>query len=113
MTTSLSQLETYANDLAAAVKSLTGHVQNPGAGSTPHLAIPSDAPSEIHRARRNVLANAARLQILLAEPADLIQHLASQVRHLSRCDADAEPRLIVWCRINSSRVCNGWASSRC
>lgn len=111
MTTSLSQLETYANDLAAAVKSLTGHVQNAGAVSTPHLAIPSDAPSEVHRARRNVLANAARLQILLAEPADLIQHLASQVRHLSRFDA--EPRLILWCRINSSRVCNGWASSRC
>lgn len=111
MTTSLSQLEKYANDLAAAVKTLTDHLRPAGAGSTSHLAVPSDVPGEVHRARRNVLANAARLQILLAEPADFIQHLASQVRHLSRFDT--EPCLIVWCRINSSRVCNGWASSKC
>lgn len=107
MATSLSQLETYANDLAAAVKTLTDHLRPAGADSTSHLAVPNDA----HRARRNVLARLQMLQILLAEPADFIQHLASQVRHLSRFDT--EPCLIVWCRINSSRVCNGWASSKC
>ena len=74
--TSLSQLETYTNDLATAAKTLAGHNQETSLSSDAHF---TDASSEIHRAKRDVLANMARLQILLTEPSDFIQHLASQV----------------------------------
>lgn len=84
---SLSQLETYANELAAVAKTLAGYCHDTGAGSTPHLAIPRDAPVGIHRARRNALSIIARLHVLLAEPADLIQQLSKQVRCLYRFDA--------------------------
>ncbi|KAL9608104.1 MAG: hypothetical protein Q9167_007042 [Letrouitia subvulpina] len=77
--TSLSQLETYTNDLSTAAKTLANHGRDAGVGLGPHLSVPTDAPWEVHRARRNVLANIARLQILLAEPTDFLQHLASQV----------------------------------
>ena len=79
--TGLSQLVTYASDLSAAAKTLADYCRDTGTtDSTPHLALPSNAPDEVHRARRNVLNNAGRLQILLAEPVDFIQRLASQVR---------------------------------
>ena len=84
---SLSQLETYANELAVVAKTLAGYCQDAGAGSTPQSAIPRDAPFEVHRARRNALSILARLHVLLAEPVDLIQHLSKQVRHLYRFDA--------------------------
>lgn len=74
--TSLSQLETYTNDLATAAKTLAGHNRGAGLGSDATL---TDASGEIHRAKRDVLATMARLQVLLIEPSDFIQHLASQV----------------------------------
>lgn len=77
--TSLSQLEAYSDELAAAIKVLGEHCQDTSISTTSHLAVPSDAPCEVHLARRNVLAIASRLHAILAEPADLIQHLASQV----------------------------------
>lgn len=107
---SLSQLEAYTNDLNTATKTLASHCRNTGVGSSPYLAILDDAPREVHRARRKVLSNVARLQTLLAEPGDFIQHLASQVRHLSYFQVVL--RLKVWDRINSSLVCSGWANSR-
>ena len=82
--TSLSQLETYTNELATAAKTLAKHCRDASAGSTPHLAVPTDAPFEIHRTRRNALAIITQLRTLLAEPIDFIQHLASQVRRLFR-----------------------------
>ena len=109
--TSLSQLETYTNELVAATKALATHCRDAGVGSTPHLTVPDHAPFEVHRARRDVLANAARLQTLLAEPGDFIQHLASQVRTLSH--SSAARQLILLYRTNSLHVCNGWASFRC
>ena len=79
---SFSQLETCTKDLTSAAKTLAEHCRDTGVGSTPHLTVPNDAPDEAHRARRNVLATVACLQIILAEPAGFIQHLASQVRQL-------------------------------
>ncbi len=108
--TSLSQLETYTNDLTNAVKTFADHVRDTGFGSSPDLLVPCDASWEVYSARRNVLTVMARLQILLAEPTDFIQHLASQVRGLSYLGV--ESYLIVLYRINSSPVCSGWASSR-
>uniref|UniRef100_A0A093VIS0 O-methyltransferase FtmD n=1 Tax=Talaromyces marneffei PM1 TaxID=1077442 RepID=A0A093VIS0_TALMA len=75
----LDQLQSYINELNSAAKVITDHC-NPyiNTGSASHISIPPNAPSEIHRARRNLLAVATRLQTLLAEPADFIQQLASQ-----------------------------------
>lgn len=88
---SLNQLETEINELLTAAKALVDHCRAAGGGlfapaspsSTPRPAVPPEAPDDAHRARRNVLAIVTRLQMLLAEPADFIQHLACQVRHLS------------------------------
>ena len=77
--TSSSQLETWSNDLAIAAKTLSDHCRGDGTALTPHLATTNVAPSEADRARRNILTIATRLQTLLAEPAEFIQHLASQV----------------------------------
>lgn len=66
--TSLRQLETYTNDLSAAAKLLIQHGKEIGPGD-----------GELHRARRSILGITEQLQILLAEPADFLQHLASQV----------------------------------
>ena len=87
--TSLSQLET----LITAAKTLANHCRDANVGSTPHLAVPTDAPCETHRARRDALAIIGQLQTLLAEPVDFIQHLASQVRRLFHLGL--RPRLIV------------------
>ena len=110
--TSLSQLEIHTDDLINAVTPLTGHVRDTSFDSSPHLSVPFDASWEVHRARRNILAVAARLQTLLAEPIDFIQHLASQFRRLSYLQLGVELHLIVFHRIKSSPVCNDWASSR-
>ena len=83
---SLRSLESYTSDLITASKTLTNHCQDAGVGSMPHLTIPTDAPAEAHRSRREVLAILARLQTLLAEPADFIQHIASQVCGFSHLD---------------------------
>ena len=103
--TSLSQLETYTNDLNIAAKTLASHCRDDGVGSSPHLAILDDAPREVHRARLSILSNVARLQTLLAEPCDFIQRLASQVRHLRYFDIVL--RLNILDRINSLLVCSG------
>lgn len=110
--TSLSQLETYTNDLVNAVKPLTDHVRGTSFDSSSHLSVPVDASWEVHGARRNTLVVVARLQTLLAEPIDFIQHLASQVRRVSYPHLGVELHLIVFHRTNSSPVYNGWASSR-
>ena len=80
---SLSQLEVYTNDLISATKTLANHCRDAGVDSTTYIAVPEDTPAEVRRARRDVLANVARLQTLIAEPDDFIRHLASYVRELS------------------------------
>lgn len=76
----LGQLQSYVNELTSAAKIVTDHCPEANIISKNHITIPSNAPSEVHRARRNLLAVASKLQTLLAEPADFIQQLASQVR---------------------------------
>ena len=83
--TGWAQLEAYTAELNAAVETLTSHCQNaeaPAEGdaeNTPQALVPPEAPVEAHRARRPILANIAKLQTLLAEPADFLQELARQV----------------------------------
>lgn len=74
---SLTDLETYSSDLAAAVKTLVSQSPNlVSSGSQPLL--PPDAPSEAHRARQSVLTTTSRLQTLLSSPADFLYHLTVQ-----------------------------------
>ena len=98
--TSSSQLETWSNDLAIAARTLSDHWGD-GTVSTPHLAITNIAPGEADRARRNILTIATRLQTL-AEPAEFIQHLASQVCRTR--NFSVETRLNGVHRINSSHA---------
>lgn len=83
--TSLIQLETSTGEIVAAVKSLTDycrHVEAPvefAVGNAPQSPVPPEAPSEVHKARRSIMAHIAKLQTLLSEPADFLQRLAVQV----------------------------------
>jgi hypothetical protein len=78
---SLIQLESYTDELVTAIKTMTEYCRNIEVPTSfPHLIIPLEAPSEIHRARRTILANMSKVRTLLGEPADFLQHLASQVR---------------------------------
>lgn len=76
MAASLSSLETYTTDLATAAKTLSDYSRDAGAAS---VSRSMEAPDEVQAARRSILTIIARLQILLAEPAEFIQRLASQV----------------------------------
>jgi hypothetical protein len=76
----LGQLQSYLNELSSAAKIITDHCLDTNVSLAPHISIPNNVPSEVHRARRSLLAVTTRLQTLLAEPADFIQQLASQVR---------------------------------
>lgn len=77
---SLIQLENYTNELAFSVKSLANYCRSAEVHkSTPQLLVPPEAPNEVLRTRRTILANLAKIQTLLDEPADFVQHLATQV----------------------------------
>ncbi|KAL4935852.1 hypothetical protein BDV06DRAFT_233903 [Aspergillus oleicola] len=75
--TNLSDLESHASDLTAAVKTLVSQCQNLTTSNS-HPLIPPDAPSEAHRARQSILSTISRLQTLLSTPADFLHHLAVQ-----------------------------------
>ena len=77
--TSSSQLEKYSSDLAIAAKTFSDHCQSDNSASTPRLVLSNVSPNEADRNRRTTLSLASRTQALLNEPADFIQHLASQV----------------------------------
>jgi hypothetical protein len=78
--TSSSQLERYSSDLAIAAKTFSDHYQSENSVSTPLLVLSNISPGEADRNRRSPPSLASRTQALLNEPADFIQHLASQVR---------------------------------
>jgi hypothetical protein len=68
----LAQLDDYIKQLAAAVKRL----------SDQHGAMDSsdaDAGKGIDRDKASILANVARIQMLVSAPSDFLEHLASQV----------------------------------
>ena len=77
-----AQLEAHTAELNAAIETLARHCRNieaDDARNAPQSLIPPEAPAEVHRARRPILANIAKLQTLLAEPEDFLQELARQV----------------------------------
>ena len=78
-TGNLGQLQSYVNELSSAAKLIIDHCPDANLSHATHISIPSNAPSEVHRARRNLLALTTRLQSLFAEPADFVQQIASQV----------------------------------
>ena len=84
--TSLAKLEAYTSELAAAVKNLAKYCQNVDAPfdfrveKLPQSLTGPEASTEAYQARRSIIANIAKLQILLIEPADFLQQLAVQVR---------------------------------
>ena len=73
----LAQLEAYADELAAAVKSLSMHCQQ----TSGHSLVSSETPGDV---RRSILASIFNIQKLLAEPTDFLGQLASQVCFHSR-----------------------------
>ena len=81
----LTQLKGYTAQLNTALTDLTAHCKKGANASngdseyTPCPLIHPDSSVEAHHARRRVLTNIAQLQILLAEPADLLQELALKV----------------------------------
>ena len=76
--TGWAQLEAHTVELNAAIETVTSYYRDE-AGNVPQPLIPPDAPAEVHRARRPIMANIARLQTLLAGPTDFLQELARQV----------------------------------
>ncbi|KAG0650487.1 O-methyltransferase [Hyphodiscus hymeniophilus] len=81
--TSLTQLHAYTNELVAAVQTVAEFYPNANTPHSPSQLVPPDAPSELRRARRTILANVTKLKTLLEEPADLLQQLACQNQMLA------------------------------
>ncbi|PYH86369.1 hypothetical protein BO82DRAFT_300183 [Aspergillus uvarum CBS 121591] len=82
----LAQLEAVSRDLSAAVEELASHYRNGGInslGARPPQLLPTGAPPDVRRARESALASLTRLQVMLAEPTDLLQNLAGQVQLLA------------------------------
>lgn len=73
----LSQLESHAEHLSAAVKSLIQHRHDVEAPETPRAG--ADTEGKLSSARASILASVARIKALVSEPDDLLQDLATQV----------------------------------
>ena len=73
-----AQLNTALTDLTTHCKK-NANTSNGDGEFTPCPLLPPDSPAEAHEARRRVLSNIAQLQILLTEPAELLQELALKV----------------------------------
>jgi hypothetical protein len=78
----LEQLESYAKDLASAVKKFSDHCRSTEIDSiTAALpVVPVETDDQVQQARRNILATVAKIQALIRKPEDFLQNLASQVR---------------------------------
>ncbi|KAF3390861.1 O-methyltransferase bik3 [Talaromyces pinophilus] len=98
----LGQLQSYVNELSSAAKVITDHCPDANLNLASHISIPNNAPSEVHRARRILLAVSTRLQALLAEPADFIQQLASQNQLLACLQWLGEFQVLAYIPLNGS-----------
>ncbi|RAH39763.1 uncharacterized protein BO95DRAFT_477674 [Aspergillus brunneoviolaceus CBS 621.78] len=85
----LAQLQSQTRELLAALKQLTEHCPSAVAGTTEGM-IPGLSPwsttgesGEATRARETVLKCLAKLQVSLAGPIDVLQHMASQTQLLA------------------------------
>lgn len=93
----LTQVEACTNDVANAAKDFADQCR---------LGY-STSSTEVARTRRNLLALVARLQVLLFQPTDFLQHLATQVAHLAPCSLFLRVLTPDLYRPKSSRVSNG------
>ncbi|KAJ5898532.1 hypothetical protein N7504_008820 [Penicillium tannophilum] len=81
---SITQLEIYANELACAAQSIVTYCQNADiASSGPQLSISKDAPEQFHQGRRKILANVAKIQVLLEDSEDFVQRMAKEIQMLA------------------------------
>ncbi|KAJ5769695.1 hypothetical protein N7520_004254 [Penicillium odoratum] len=81
---SITQLEIYANELACAARSIVAHCQNADiVSSGPQFSIHEDAPEQIHQNRRKILANVAKIQVLLGDSEDFLQRMAMEIQMLA------------------------------
>lgn len=93
---------TYTTELNAVIRNLSKYRQDAeissqgGVENTPQPLVPPGAQIEAHQARRAVMANIAKLQILLDEPADFLHKLAKQVSHSFSYLTDRRWRLSPW-----------------
>ena len=79
----LAQLEAASKDLSTALGEIQSHYrygETDSLGARPPQVLPTGVPPEVHRARESALASLNRLQVMLAEPTDLLKNLASHVR---------------------------------
>ncbi|KAJ5527918.1 hypothetical protein N7513_012077 [Penicillium frequentans] len=81
---SITQLEIYAKELACAAQSIVTYCQNADiASSGPQLSISEDAPEQFHQDRRKILANVAKIQVLLEDSEDFVQKMAKEIQMLA------------------------------
>ncbi|ORY69639.1 uncharacterized protein BCR38DRAFT_419679 [Pseudomassariella vexata] len=80
-----TQLESHSNELARAVRSLASYCRGADVQQSvaDQLLIDSEAHKEVHRAKRSICANVARIKTLMCGPTDFLEHLASQVAILA------------------------------
>jgi hypothetical protein len=71
------QLQDYAQQLAASVKTLAHHCRDEA--SLSQLLTASDSPKDVTEARASILASVGGIQTLVRSPVDFLQHLANQV----------------------------------
>jgi hypothetical protein len=81
---SLAQLETQTRELLAAIKVLASHSQTAEGSieATAHGVSPLTAlggMDDTKRARESVLESLTKLQVMVAGPTDVLQHMACQV----------------------------------
>lgn len=76
------KLESYAKDLASAVKNFSDYCRTTEIDSiTAALPIiPAETDDQVQQARRNILTTVAKIQALISKPEDFLQNLASKVR---------------------------------
>lgn len=71
-----AQLESYSNELVAAVKSLKISTFQ---GTDADSLIDSEVHSKADQAKQTILSNIAKIKILIHGPTDFLKHLAVQV----------------------------------
>ena len=78
--TGWAELEAHTAELNAAIETLISQSRNSDeTRNASQPLVPPESPAQVHRARRTIMANLAKLQTLFAEPADFLQELARQV----------------------------------
>lgn len=75
---SLTQLETYANELVTAIKSLASHSRCTE-GSANWAGSNPEAHKGLPRAKECILSNITKIKMLVCEPSGFLEHIASQV----------------------------------